>query len=117
MLESAVPFAEPIFSVEVLASDAAPTVLLTGELDLAGRDQAEAVVDEVLADGPGTVVIDLSGLEFIDSTGIQVLLRADRRARAGGVRIILVPGPDRVHRVFRLCGLDTTLPFAGPRWG
>jgi anti-anti-sigma factor len=82
-------------------------VLLTlgGELDLATVPLLQEQLDRVVR-GRGAVVIDLSGLRFIDASGLRVLVRAERQLRASGGQLVLVRGPRAVRRVFELTGLD-----------
>jgi anti-anti-sigma factor len=56
-------------------------------------------------------VLDLSGLRFIDSSGIRVLLLADARSRADANRLRLLRGQRQVQRALELCGLEDRLPF------
>jgi anti-anti-sigma regulatory factor len=63
------------------------------------------------SDGPGRIVIDLRGLRFMDSTGLRLLVTADLRLRRDGRELALVPGPEAVHRVFRLALLEERLVF------
>lgn len=91
--------------------DGAVKVILQGELDLASAHQMEehfAAIDE---QAPARVVIDLAGLEFIDSSGLRVLLLADARARERGYELVLLPGPDSVQRVFEMTGALDVLRF------
>jgi anti-anti-sigma factor len=84
---------------------------LTGELDL---DGAERVTEELVrAEGTDArrIILDLSRLRFIDSTGIRLILAAHGRSRADGDRLALIRGPRSVHRVFELTGIDDRLPF------
>jgi anti-sigma B factor antagonist len=86
-------------------------IALDGELDL---DGAERVNRELLrAEGSDArrIVLDLSGLRFIDSTGIRLILTAEARSRADANRLVLLPGPPAVHRVFELTGIAERLPF------
>ena len=64
-------------------------------------------------DTPGLcrIDLDLRGLEFIDSTGMGVIVRLNREARGRGVQLRLRRGPRSVHRVFELSGLADALPF------
>lgn len=78
---------------------------LSGELDLATVPLLQEQLDRAERGGVA-VVIDLSGLRFIDSSGLHVLVRAERRLRASGGQLVLVRGPRDVHRVFELTGLD-----------
>ena len=58
------------------------------------------------------MTIDLTELEFIDSSGLSVFLALHNAALSNGFQYRLIPGPPQVHRAFALCGLDQTLSFA-----
>ena len=58
-----------------------------------------------------TTVVDLRGLTFIDSSGVSGVLAAARRARDAGARLVCVPGPPPIRRVFELTGVDTVLEW------
>ena len=88
------------------------TVRLMGELDISTADALERLLAELgSADGPARILIDLSGLRFMDSTGLRLLVTADLRLRDDGRQLRLIPGPDSVHRVFRLALLEDRLTF------
>jgi anti-anti-sigma factor len=87
-------------------------VALLGELDLAGAPTLEQELLRVEASDAPSIVIDLASLEFIDSTGIRLILAADARSRMDGDRLALIRGPRAVHRVFELTGIAERLPFA-----
>ena len=91
-----------------------PRLSLTGELDLDTVPELEAAVAAARAEGADEVVVDLSGLGFMDSSGLRCLVQADDRATAEGWRLILVRGPDPVHRVFEITRMDQRLTFAHP---
>jgi anti-anti-sigma factor len=81
-------------------------VVLTGELDMASAPQLSARLAELAEEKVKHVVIDLSGLGFIDSSGLSLLLSEHKRVDAlGGELIILSPGR-QARRVFELTGLD-----------
>ena len=82
---------------------------LTGELDISTAPRLEEAMRRAEADGPELFVIDLSGLEFMDSTGLRLLVSADARAREGGRRLVLIRGNDMIQRVLRLTRLDERL--------
>ena len=88
------------------------TVALTGELDLASAPNIEEEIRRVEATDATSIVIDLSGLTFIDSTGIRLMVTADARSRADSRRLRLLRGPAAVQRVFVISGVDKLLPFA-----
>lgn len=74
---------------------------LTGELDLATVPELEASLPHP---GPAEIlVIDLRALDFIDSTGIHVLMRLDVAARNEGWSLMLVRAPSEVQRVLDIC--------------
>ncbi len=107
-----------------VTSDAA-VVALTGELDVSGSALLEQELDRISADhDPRAVVLDLSQLEFMDSTGLRLVVLADARCRQDGRRFALVRGNEQVHRVFeitrmaeRLEILDSAAEVAGPASG
>jgi anti-anti-sigma factor len=82
-----------------------------GELDLATAPDVERELHRAERSDAAEIVLDLSGLSFIDSTGIRLVLDADARSRADGGRLKLLPGRGAVHGVFRLCGVVDRLPF------
>jgi anti-sigma B factor antagonist len=75
---------------------------LYGELDLATSPLLEAKLRMVESTNSERIVIDLSGLTFIDSTGLHALVRAELRWRASGRGLVLLRGPRAVQRVFEL---------------
>lgn len=87
-------------------------VALSGELDLATADGVEAELERVEASDAASIVLDLSGLTFMDSTGVRLLIQAYARSRADADRLTLLRGPAAVQRVMELSGVDALLPFA-----
>lgn len=85
---------------------------LKGELDMASGPVLEQALQAAESTGR-TVVIDLGGLEFLDSTGLRVLLGAQSRSVQNGHRLSLRAGPPSVQRVFELTGTDGAFRFEG----
>jgi anti-sigma B factor antagonist len=85
-----------------------------GELDLDSVHRVEAALEGLRDEGCSSVVLDLRGLTFMDSTGLRLVIRWDIAARAGGFRFAIVPGTEVVQRVFRLTGMDDHLTIAEP---
>jgi anti-anti-sigma factor len=78
-------------------------LMLSGELDLASAPTLERELREAEAANPRRVVIDLAGLAFMDSTGLQALLRARERANNNSShQLLLRRAPHQVQRVFEL---------------
>jgi anti-anti-sigma factor len=85
-------------------------VALLGELDIDGAPAVEDELTAAAASDAARIVIDLSRLEFIDSTGLRMIVMAcERDADAG--RISIRRGPKQVHRVFEITDLADRLPF------
>jgi anti-sigma B factor antagonist len=85
------------------------TVALRGELDMSGVDRARRAIEEAEA-GPATLlVLDLSQLDFIDSTGLEVMLRAARRAHDEGRRLVVARPSNYVRRLLALTAIDQSL--------
>jgi anti-sigma B factor antagonist len=97
------------FRVEVRDEDHAAVVAVSGELDLASSPALEEELDRVVASQTPLVVIDLRGLEFMDSTGLSVLIRAHQRAEESGQRFALVRGSQQVQRLLSLTGVAERL--------
>jgi anti-sigma B factor antagonist len=86
---------------------------LRGALDVAAVPKLDAEVRRVVADGAGTLTLDLGGLTFIDSTGLAAIIHAGSVCAAGARGFELLPGPRAVQRPFEITGLDGVLPFSG----
>jgi anti-sigma B factor antagonist len=82
---------------------------LSGELDAGSAPVLRERLAEVATRGAGPLVIDLSALEFIDSTGLSVLINAKRRLTRRGRGFALVCPPGHVHRILEVTQLLETL--------
>lgn len=102
--------AEP-FRVEITSAATSIRVKPIGELDLATVGELDSRFDGLVASGCGRIVLDLRGLTFMGSCGLQVVLIWLRRAGEIGVEFRLIQGPPIVRRVFELAGLDSRMPF------
>ncbi len=92
--------------------DGRATIRLAGELDISTADELARTLSELDAPGgPEGIRIDLSGLRFMDSTGLRLIVTSDLRLRREGRVLTLVPGPEQVQRVFRLALLEERLVF------
>jgi anti-anti-sigma factor len=101
------------FELTVRSDDGVRVVAVSGELDIDTMSELNAAL--AVDDGVPTTVIDLRGLTFIDSSGVSGVMAAARRARDAGARVVCVPGPAPVQRVFQLTGVDTVLEWVtGP---
>jgi anti-sigma B factor antagonist len=80
-----------------------------GEVDLATAPELEAALERGLQGTARRLVVDLRGVEFLDSSGLSLLVRHDRLARSAARRLVVIKGPPHVHQVFELTGLSDHL--------
>ncbi len=78
---------------------------LFGELDVVTAPQLKQVLDEVLGQPYARVMLDLNGLDFVDSAGVSVLIRAKQRADSEGQTVVLRRPTEQLERVFAVVGL------------
>jgi anti-anti-sigma factor len=89
---------------------------LEGELDLAGATALEQELAQPDADAARAVVLDLRGVDFMDSSGLRVIAMTLQRSQELGRRFALVPGAAQVMRVFDITRMRERLEFvADPR--
>ena len=88
-------------------------VIAAGELDLATTPVLESELDAV--DKHATVVIlDLSRLGFMDSTGLRLIIRTEQRLSEDNRTLKLIRGPSQIQRLFLLSGLEPHFRFIAP---
>jgi anti-sigma B factor antagonist len=102
----------PTFLVRIIGSDArAVRLVVKGELDIANAPHLDAALERAFAEADD-VVLDLSGVEFIDSSGLYAVVIAVREAPASGKRLrISASLSAQVQRLFDLAGMKDALPL------
>ena len=101
-VELVVPFADR-FRVAVVERGSTCQLWLSGEFDLAGVGRVEDALDGIFrAPRQRKLVVDLRGLTFLDAAGLRTILRADERARAAAVELLVVRPRGLANRVFTL---------------
>ncbi len=110
-MEPSPPLGSPRFSLRTRANGVATHVTLAGELDLATIPELRSTVEHVVAGGAAHVVIDLHELEFIDSSGLRLLLELSTESQRDGWQLSLLQGGDPVRRLFELTQTLDLLPF------
>jgi anti-anti-sigma factor len=98
-----------ILDVDTQERDGRVHVALRGELDLSTVGRVQDELERVETARPPVLVVDLSKLSFLDSTGLRCVLGAAERAREQRRRFVIVRGSDAVQRVFSITGLDERL--------
>lgn len=88
------------------------TISVRGELDLSTAPDLEGPLEQALESNEGSVLIDLSQCEFIDSTGIALIVRAWQRLQSGdnGRALVICSQNDQVRRVLEITGLELSIP-------
>jgi len=97
----------PGFSVTREDMAGAVVLRLAGELDLGSEAAYRGELDSTLP--ASTIVLDLSDVSFMDSTGLRLLLETDANVRATGGRCVIVQGTGAVHRVIAQGLLESRL--------
>ncbi len=100
-----------LLEIHVASHDGRYVVAPIGDLDMSTVEAFERAVSEAEASDARRIVLDLSAVTFMDSSGLKVLLEAHARSQADSDRLRIVRGPRRVQRVFELTGADAALPF------
>lgn len=94
------------FDVESRVEDDRTIVSVRGDFDLQVAERVVAELEKVEKSEPALLVIDLSRLSFMDSSGMGVIAAAQARAVEGGRRLVLVRPPYSVRRAFELSGFE-----------
>ncbi len=95
-------------------SDGRLRLNLEGELDHHEAKSSLRTIDRIIDDLlPRDCIIDLSNLSFMDSSGIAVILKADRLLRQSGASLALERPPQQVRKVLEVAGLTQVIPLCG----
>lgn len=97
------------FEVERRDGGQAVVIEVSGELDLASSPGLEQELERHVNSGTELLIVDLRRLEFMDSTGLSVLVRAHQQAVEAGRRFAVVRGPQQVQRLLSLTGVADRL--------
>jgi anti-sigma B factor antagonist len=102
--------AEGALTVRTRRQGEAIVLEVFGELDLATADLVRATLEQIHAEPPARLVIDLHGLSFMDSTGLALFVAEAAQADAS-FELEFWPGPPAVQRLFEIAGVRDRLPF------
>lgn len=100
--------------------DGVCVIAVRGELDLSTASDLERPLEDAVSSGDASVLIDLTECEFIDSTGIALIVRAwqrlDRTADGeGSGQVVISSDNDQVRRVLEITGLELSIPIHSTR--
>jgi anti-sigma B factor antagonist len=96
------------FPVELVSG--VPVLAAPEEIDITNAPDLGAALLQAAADGPGTLVADMTRTRFCDSSGLHALLAAHKRAQAEGGELLLVIPDAAVLRIFAITGIDRMIP-------
>lgn len=102
---------EQSFDLSVQERDGLPVVFVEGEIDVATAPPLRERLQEQVAAGHATVVVDLTAVSFLDSTALGVLVGALKRSRQAGGSLPLVINEPRILKVFEITGLTEVFPI------
>ena len=109
-------FAEPQFELTEEELDSRTHLIaVSGEIHVSTAPQFSRRLNDAIGQGKTAVVLDLSDVTFIDSTGLSVLLNGLRRVTRRGGRMAIVCTNPTVLRLFEITRLDTTFDIVGSR--
>jgi anti-anti-sigma factor len=110
--KTAVRTTGPETALELVVDEPGQHVLVRGRLDVRAAADARLALAAAVADGTGDLVLDLSGLEAVDATGLGVLVGAHRAAGRVGRRLVLLDVPTPVGRLLLVTRLSRVLRTA-----
>jgi anti-anti-sigma factor len=99
------------FRVEVRSEGNAAVVVVSGELDLASGPELEQTLEQLAEQPIELLVIDLRAVDFMDSTGLSIIVKAHQRFTDAGRQLALVRGTPQVQRLLDLTGVAERLPL------
>ena len=97
-------------SVSTRVEDGRTIVAAVGEVDVYTAPVLDEALSTAVSGGATRLVVDLSGVDFLDSTGLSVLVKALKRVRDADGALDVVVTAERVNKVFRITGLDQVIP-------
>lgn len=98
------------FAVSTSEGDGYAVVSVQGEVDLATAPALRAALGRLAGEGHERLIVDLSGTEFLDCQGVDVLVGGLTMMRAGGGDLRVACASPRLRRTFRLTSADRVLP-------
>jgi anti-sigma B factor antagonist len=96
----------PEVSLAVEVVGGVPVVSAPEEIDITNAAELRAALHKAASIGNGTLVVDMSQTQFCDSSGLNVLVRAHKRAQAEGGEVVLVVCASAVLRILAVTGVD-----------
>ena len=109
-------FAVPHFELsEEVVDERTEVVTVRGEIHVSTASEFARCLEKTTERAPSALVLDLTGVEFIDSTGLSVLLNAQRTVTLRGGRLAIAVSNPTVLRLFEITRLDSTFDLLPTR--
>jgi anti-sigma B factor antagonist len=102
---------EQEFRIEDRMERGLAVIAVVGEIDVATAPQLRESLHGVIAQGQVTVVLDLLGVTFLDSTALGVLVGGLKRCRELGGQLYIVVTDARLRKIFEITGLNKVFPI------
>lgn len=103
---------DPQFHIDERSGTSPLVIAVQGEIDVATAPQLRESLHRVIADGESTVVLDLLGVTFLDSTALGVMVGALKRCRELGGELHVVIADPRILKIFEITGLTNVFRIA-----
>ncbi len=101
------------FNIEAVRGDGSLRLVVSGDLDLATAPLLAAALQEAEAGSAALIVVDLTGVPFVDSTGLRALVAGHQHSRQNGDRLRITGTSEQPLKLFELAGVLDRLPFLG----
>jgi anti-anti-sigma factor len=106
-----------MLTASVGSGESGPLIVLSGESDLTGTGQLNALITAQLSTGTRQLTIDASELSFADSMSIRILVRAARTLNERGGRLVLLRPQPAVARILEIMGADQAITIRAETHG
>jgi anti-sigma B factor antagonist len=99
--------------LETSTQGAATVISLRGEIDVYTAPRLRQTLIDLISEGASDIVVDMSGVDFLDSTGLGVLVGGLKRVKAKEGSLKLVVTQEKILKIFDITGLTKVFPIFG----
>jgi anti-sigma B factor antagonist len=102
---------QPVLRASTSSLGTVQTVTVSGEMDISTVPQVSTLLDRAISVRPEILVLDLSGVDFCDSSGIHAVVKTHHRAESARISFRVIPPAGPARRVFEICSIDEFVSF------
>jgi anti-sigma B factor antagonist len=95
----------PVLRASARRQGTTQVVTVSGEMDISTVPQVGTLLDRAIGERPETLVLDLSAVDFCDSSGIHQVVKTHHRAAAARIRFRVIPPTGPARRAFEICSI------------